>query len=175
MQKVSRQIFRELLWLTASLCLTFILAWFLFGWTFLKGDLDLHLHDTYFVISRWLILTPLFLMVTFITYFIKEFRKRFSKRFPNWLIVITGMTLIILLTFLIQTFSQFLIGGWTSYPPLSALDVEDKISELTQDPIAKFITSFLTVIQIVVLLMLLFFVYRWGTQKQRESGTQNVS
>jgi heme/copper-type cytochrome/quinol oxidase subunit 1 len=156
--------------LTASLSLTILLASFLFGWTSLKGDLDIHLHDTYFVISSWLILIPLFFLVTFIIYFIKEFRKQFSRTFSNWLLIIAGVTLIISLTFLIQSFSQFLIGGFTLYPPLSALG-PDKIPELTQDPVAKFITSFLTVIQIVVLFMLLFFVYCWGTQKKRESRT----
>ncbi len=109
MQKISRQIFIEISWLTLSLALTVLLALFLFGKTFLSGDLDLHLHDTYFIILRWLILTPLFLLVTLMIYFIKEFRKSFSRTFPSWLLVITGLTLVILLTFLIKSFSQFFV------------------------------------------------------------------
>lgn len=154
----------------ALIALTVLIAAFLFGKTFLKGELDLHFHDTYFVISPWLILTPLFLLLTFITYFIKENRNSFKRTLSNWLLAVVGVTLIVMLTFLIQTFSQFLIGGWTSYPPLSALGVADNlsdqtISELTLDPVAKFITSFLTIIQSIILILLLYFVFRWGTQR----------
>jgi heme/copper-type cytochrome/quinol oxidase subunit 1 len=173
MNKISRQIFEELLWLTASLGLKILLASFLFGWSYQKSIIDLHLHDTYYVISSWLIITPLFFFVTFIVFFIKELRKSFGHKLSNWITIISGLTLVILLTILIQTFSQFLIGGWTSYPPLSALGFEDKISGLTQDPIAKFVTIFLTIVQAGVFLMLLFFVYHWGTQKQKHKISGN--
>lgn len=164
MQKLSRQIAIEVLWLILSMVLTISLAAFLFGWTFLSGNIILHLHDTDFVISRWLILITLLFLTTFLVYFIKELRKSFSRIFPNWLIMITGLTLVVLLTFQIKSFSQFLLGGWTLYPPLSALG-PDKFPEITEDPAWKFITNFLTLIQFFVLLMLLFLVYRWGRQK----------
>jgi heme/copper-type cytochrome/quinol oxidase subunit 1 len=167
MQKLSRQILVEPLWLTLSLGLTIFLIMLLFGWSFPQETIDIHLHDTMFVISRWHILTPFFFLVTFIIYFIKEFPKSFSRALPNWLLILIGLILIICLTFLIQTFSQFLIGGWTQYPPLSGLGPE-KDPEMTQDPVTRFITNFFTVIQIAVLLMLLFVAYRWGTQKQKE-------
>ena len=66
MQKLSRQILIEFLWLTASLGLTFLLAIFLFGWAFLKGQL-----------GYWLPLILLFFVVTFIIYSIREFRKNY--------------------------------------------------------------------------------------------------
>lgn len=159
MQKVSRQVCREFLWLAVSLGVTTLLASALFGWPFVKGDNDLHLHDTYFVISRWIILIPFFLFVTFLIYFIKELRKSFSRIFSNYLLVITGLALIVLLTILIQSFAQFTLGGWTPYPPLSALEVENNIPEITEDTTTKFITGFLTIVQAVVLIMLTYFVY----------------
>jgi heme/copper-type cytochrome/quinol oxidase subunit 1 len=172
MQKVSRQILIEVIWLTISLVLTLLLSLFLFGKNFLNDTIDIHLHDTYFVIAPLHILLPIFCLVAFIVYFAKEFRNSFRRTLPNWILIIFGLTLVISLTFLIKTFSQFFTGGFTLYPPLSALG-PDKIPELTQDPTAKFVTSFLTVMQIVVLLVLLFFVYRWGTQKQRDEKTYN--
>lgn len=167
MQKVSRQIFIEVIWLTVSLGLTLLLSLFLFGKNFLSDTVDIHLHDTYFVIAPFHILLPIFFLVTFIVYFIKEFRNSYRRTLPNWILIIIGLTLVIALTFLIKTFSQFLTGGWTLYPPLSALG-PDKVPELTQDPVTKFITNFFTVVQILVLTMLLFVTFRWGTQKRND-------
>ncbi|MEP6684477.1 MAG: hypothetical protein ABJA35_14505 [Parafilimonas sp.] len=63
MQNVSRRIFLNLLWLTLSLSLTFVLAIVLFGWAFLKGEL-----------ASWLPMTILLFGVTFIVYLIKAFK-----------------------------------------------------------------------------------------------------
>jgi heme/copper-type cytochrome/quinol oxidase subunit 1 len=169
MQGQSRQIFKELIWLAVSLGLTMLLGLFLLGRHFLTGTLDIHVHDTYFVIAHLHILLPMFLLVTFIVYFTKSFRNSFKRTLSNWILVVTGLILVITLTFLIEIFSQFFTGGWTLYPPLSALG-PDKVPELTQDPIAKFITNLLSVVQVVVLLMLLFATYRWGTQKSRKTS-----
>ena len=170
MKKISKQILEESLWLMASLGLTILLASSLFRWSYLKNNVDIHLHDTYYVISSWLIIIPLFFFVTFMVFFVKELNKSFRQNLTNWITIIAGLTLVILLTILIQAFSQFLIGGWTAYPPLSALGFEDKISGLTQDPNAKLVTIFLTIIQVGVLIMLSFFVYNWGTQKQKNKN-----
>ena len=141
MQKVLRQIFIEIIWLTVSLGLTTFLALFLFGNSFLSNTVDIHLHDTYFVIAPLHILLPLFFMVTFIVYFTKELRKSFRRTFPNWILIISGLTLVIALTFLTKIFSKFFTGGWNLYPPLSALG-PDKISELTEDPNGKICNNF---------------------------------
>ena len=167
MQKVSRPIFIEVLWLTVSLGLTLLLSLFLFGKNFLSDTVDIHLHDTYFVIAPFHILLPIFFLVTFILYFIKEFHNSYRRTLPNWILIIVGLTLVIALTFVIKTFSQFFLGGWTLYPPLSALG-PDKAPELTQDPVTKFITNIFTVVQVLVLTMLLFVTFRWGTQKGNE-------
>jgi heme/copper-type cytochrome/quinol oxidase subunit 1 len=171
MQKLSRQILTEALWLTFSLVLTVLLALFLLGSSFLTDDLDLHLHDTYFIFSKWFILAPLFLFVAFIIYFSKTFKQKFSKTLSNWILLVLGLTLLISLTILIKMFSQFFIGGWTLYPPLSALG-SDKIPEMTENPLTKFIANFLTVIQTIILFMLVFSVYRWGTNKQKQNREQ---
>jgi len=167
MQNKIKPYLTELIWLTVSLALTMLLAAFLFGWTFLKGDLDIHLQDTYFVFSSWLILTPLFLLVTFVLYFIKERRKSFSRTLPNWLTIISGLTLVLTLTLLIKQLSEFasvLTGGWTAYPPLSTL--KDPEPELTKNPLITIISNFFTVVQFIILTMVLYFAFRCGTQKK---------
>lgn len=168
---VTRRILIDVVWLILSLVLTTLLALFLFGQTFLSGELDLHLHDTYFVISRWLILTPLFLLVTFIIFFIRTFRNKFEMTFSNWILLLSGLLLVIALTILIKVFSQFTFGGWTMYPPLSALG-PDQVPEVKEDPVTTFITNFLTVVQAIVLVVLAFATFRWGTLKHRESNQQ---
>ncbi|MEO6456507.1 MAG: hypothetical protein ABIN97_20695 [Ginsengibacter sp.] len=168
MRKVPKQILIEVLWLVLSLAITILFASFLFGWSFLRSDVNIHLHDTYFVISRWLILPLIFFLLVFIVYFIKEFRKSFSSTLANRVLTATGLILIVLLTFLIQSFSQSLIGGWTLYPPLSVLG-PDSISQMTQNPVTKVITNSLIVIQILVLVMLLFAAYQWGAHRRKES------
>jgi len=164
MQKLFRQILIEILWLTLSLGLTILLISFLLGWSFPSETIDIHLHDTMFVISRWHILTLLFFLVTFIVYFIKESRKSFRQDLPNCLLIAIGLTLVILLTSLIQAFSQFSIGSWTLNPSLSALDQE---SEMSHDAVTKFIKNFLTIMQIAIIVILLFVAYRWGQKKER--------
>ncbi len=163
MQNNINPFLKELIWLIFSLVFTFLFSLLLFGGTFLSGDLDLHFHDTYFVMSRGLILTPIFLFVFFLLYLIKEKRKSFSWALLNWLIIISGLSLIIMLTILIQAFSQ-IFTGWTLYPPLSDLG-NSKGPEFTTNHIAKFIANFLIVVQLVVLTLLLYFAYCWGGTK----------
>jgi len=117
-----------------------------------------------FVVSRWHILILLFFLVTSIVYFIKGSLKSFRQALPNCLLIAIGLTLVILLTSLIQPFSQLSIGSWTLYPPLSTLDQE---SEISHDAVTKFIKNFLTVMQIAIIVILLFVAYRWGQKKER--------
>lgn len=166
MQKLFRQILTEALWLILALAFTILFFSLLFGWSYSQNTIDIYLKDTAFVINRWHVLFPLFCLVTFLLFLMKELRNLFRRTLSNWILIIIGVALIISLTFLIKSLSQnFIDGGWTLYPPLSALG-PDKVPELTQDPVARFITNILTIIQGVILIMLLFITYRWGTQKR---------
>ncbi|MEO6550436.1 MAG: hypothetical protein ABIN94_20690 [Ferruginibacter sp.] len=167
MKNISRKNAVEICWLAFSLVLAIIFSFLLFGSASLTGDLDLHLHDTYIVISRWLILVPVFLMLTFSIYFIKGIWLKLTSTFANWVIVVTGISLITMLTVLIKTFSQILVNGWTLYPPLSAFE-PGKVAELTSVPQMTIIANFLTLIQAVVLGMSLLSVYRWGKQQSND-------
>lgn len=164
MQKASRQVFNEVFWLALSLCLTIFIAVALFGRFFLSGVLDIHLHDTYFTIAPLNILLPIFFSVTFIVYFIKEFRQSFRRTLSNWILILIGLSLVITLTFLIKIFSQFFSVSWTLYPPLSALR-PNKAPELAPNPVVKVITDFFMILQIIILTMIAYIAYRWGTQR----------
>ena len=172
MQKLSRQVFIEVAWLSVSLGFTLLLALLLLGRNFLSDTIDVHLHDTYFVIAPFHVLSAAFFLVTFIIYFVKEFRNSFRRIIANWILIMIGLTLVIALTYLIETFSHIFTVGWTSYPPLSALPETD--SGLSPDPVARFIIYFLTAIQILVLTMLLIAAFRWGKQKGSEKNTTHL-
>jgi len=120
----------------------------------------------HFFFSHWFILTPLFFFITFIVHLIATFKKKFTEPFANWVLLISGLTLIIILTFLIKSFTEFSFS-WTLYPPLSALG-PDKVPQMAEDPTIKAIANFLTVMQTIILSTLIFSAYRLGTQKRKE-------
>src|SRR5688572_11726144 len=124
MTKTFRPILTELLWLAVAFIVTLLICRFVFSWDFKHGTLDLHLHDTYFVFTAATIIVPIFLLVTFALYFVKEIRKRFSRTLPNIILFVAGVLLVILLAFLnkeVIKLGMRTSGGWTMYPPLSAL------------------------------------------------------
>ena len=168
MHKLSRLVLIELIWLSASLIFTFLLSLFLFGRNFLSDTIDIHLHDTMFVFVPFQIGLPIFFLVTLIVYFVKEFRHAFRRSLPNWILIIIGLALVIALTYGIKMLSQLLHDGWTIYPPLSALG-PDKVGGMPEEDVAlEFIINFLSVIQVLVLIVLLYVAFKWGIQKGKE-------
>lgn len=168
MQKNSRHIFIEMIWLAVSIGVTCALLFLLFGKTILHNSTDIHIHDTYFTVPAIYVIPPLFLLVTFLVFFIRAYRNSFRIAISNWVLLVSGVSLVITLTLLIKSLSQTFTASWTVYPPLSALG-PDKLPELRQNPVPAFITNCLTVIQLLILAMLLFAVYRWGRYKKINS------
>lgn len=170
MQKIRTQYLRELVWLLVVMTATVIIAALLFGKVFFSGTLDIHLHDTYFVMQSWLLLMPIFLLLTFGTYFIREKQKSFVRPFNNGLLAIVGIALIVLLTFVIQNVSQFLTVGSTIHSPQSTLGIANNISNptvstFTQSPAAKIVSSFLIIVQCTVLVLFSYFLFHWGAKQ----------
>jgi heme/copper-type cytochrome/quinol oxidase subunit 1 len=156
-----KQMVTELCWLVICLGLTLLLSLLFLGKDIFKSTVDIHLHDTYFVIEPLHILLPFFLLVSFVFYFTREFRQSFRRSLPNCILLITGLALVITITFLVKIFSGFTTTGWTAYPPLSAPE-QQIIPQVTQEPIVSVLVNVFTVIQAVVVLQLLFVTFRWG-------------
>jgi hypothetical protein len=164
MQRLSRQVLTEVLWLSISLVLSVILAFMIFGKMLFSGITDLHFHDTYFVLAGVHALPPVFLVVTFAVYVVKVFRDAFKQVLANWILVLTGVAAIIMFAFFIKWLSMIFTGGWTSYPPLSALG-DTQLSQPTLDTGAGLMITCLSVIQFAILVILLYATYRWGKSK----------
>lgn len=111
MQNISHKIVKEVLWLALAVILTIISAFLLFGQSFVKGVADIHLGDTYFVITSWYLLVPVFLIFTLIIYFIKAVSNKFTSKFANIVLLITVVLLIVSLNVLLKMFSQVTSGG----------------------------------------------------------------
>lgn len=168
MQKTSRHIFTEMIWLAVSFGVTCALLFLLFGKTILHNSTDIHIHDTYFIVPAMYVIPPLLLLVIFLVFFIRAYRIAFCLAFSNRILLISGVSLVITLTLLIKPLSQTFTASWTVYPPLSALG-PNNFPELRQNPVPALITNCLTVIQLLILAMLLFAEYRWGRYKKINS------
>ena len=112
----------EFIWLAIILNATVLITIFVFGWTFLSNHFDIRLHETYFTISSWKIVLPLYVFVIFCIYLVKEIKHHFSRKTPNIIITVSGSILILLIATINKQviISEMLyFGDATIYPPLS--------------------------------------------------------
>lgn len=159
----------ELFWLAIALIVTALICYLLFDWDARGAIVDPLRSDTYFVISTGTVVPPIFLLVAFVLYFIKEIRRRFSRKVPNVILLIAGLSLITTLAFVNK--ALVVLGtnyGWTAYPPLSmVLQSGPEGPEL--NPFAAVVTNVLTVLQILVTVALLYAVFHWGRGTKENS------
>lgn len=167
--KLRKEILIEVLWLLIPLVLTAAFGLATITGTGFIYTIDFHIHDTYLAFMPSKVLLPVFLLLTFIIYFVKESRHSYSRKLSNWILIIAGLVLVIVLTFIIKNFAQFFPGEWSLYPPLSALG-PDEIQEVTKDAVPDLFIKFLVGIQFMIIIMLLYVAYRWG----RHRGSQKL-
>lgn len=108
------------------LLVLFILTWLLAFWLthskhLLNPVLDIGLNQTYFILSwKAIVITP-FLMFATLIYFIREIKHLFKRKSFNLILLSIDFLCIIQLFRLFAIFPSLMFGGWTIYPPLSAL------------------------------------------------------
>ncbi len=161
---MTKQILKELIWFIIAGLISFSIGHFLFGLSLSNSALDIHLHDTYFVVDKVYLILPLFFFVLFLIYAIRTLKNGFSIPFANWTMLLSGLISVIGLTFLTRTFFQLSLAGLTLYPPLSQLG-PDKFSELKPNPLFDFASKFITVIQTLLVIGLLYLIFKWGKCK----------
>ena len=156
----------ELMWLGILLNATVLITIFVFGWTFLSNHFDISLHETYFTISSWKIVLPLYVFFAFIIYVVKEIRHQFSRRASNIIILIAGSILILLIATInkqVIISEMIYFGDATVYPPLSAMSEAQMKKAIS--PAVHVVSNSLTMIQFLVTLCLLYVAFKMGMNK----------
>ena len=158
MAKTLKPILAQLLWLLVALIVSLLvtLAWT--GWGISSTvTVDIHFHDTYYVITSTHIFITLFLLTSFVVFLLKELKHKYSRLLPDIIIFFIGILLIIAPSYIRNFFPSE--GGWTFYPPLSAL------SDPEPDASSPF-NILILVWQVFLVLVLLHVAYKLGRSKK---------
>jgi hypothetical protein len=153
----------ELIWLGLILNATVLVTIFVFGWTFLSNQFDIRLHETYFTISSWKIVLPLFVFFAFFIFLVKEIRHQFSRKASNIVMLVAGSILILLIATInkqVIISEMVYFGDSGVFPPLSAMS-EARMKKAIS-PAIHVVSNSLTVIQFIVTLSLLYVAYKMG-------------
>lgn len=111
----------DIAWAIGAALVSVYIAFLIFGTRIYGGSLDLHFHDTYFVVPTWGIIPCLFLFVLFLSFYVKSAKSEWQTLGSFVIVLFSGTALLLILTAIIAFSNAFLGGGWTIYPPLSAL------------------------------------------------------
>lgn len=159
----------EILWLIGCLIVTIAINFALLGKSLFEKDIDINLHDTYFIIKDQHIITWCFIIFSFILYLIKEKRHAFSRKLPYIIFLVMGLafgTLIMKAGPIVSFFNPWQ-SGWTVYPPLSVK------AKPEVNAIDKFATTFLTpfngllLLEVLVIFALIWATYRYAQSRNR--------
>src|SRR5581483_3620972 len=164
----------EFIWLAVILNATVLVTIFIFGWTFLSNHFDIRLHETYFTISSWKIVLPLYVFFAFFIFIIKEIRHHFNRRASNGIILFAGAVLILLIATINKQviISEMIYFGDSSiYPPLSAMSEVQMKKAIS--PAVHVVSNSLTVIQFIVTLGMLYVAFRMGSAKAAVANGHN--
>jgi len=163
-----KPILQETLWLTGCIAVTIIVGILFFGKAIFEKDVDINLHDTYFVIANQHFFICFFIFFSFVCYFIKENRYGFNRKLPLRIFLILGLGFNVLLVkmSLIATFFNPWKSGWTVYPPLSVKAKPTEVNVINEFAATVFTpTNALLAIQILVIALMLRAAYKYGKRK----------
>jgi cation transport ATPase len=154
----------ELIWLGLILNATVLVTIFVFGWTFLSNNFDIRLHETYFTISSWKIVLPLYVFFAFFIYLVKEIRHQFTRKASNVILLIAGSILILLIATInkqVIISEMVYFGGTAVFPPLSAMS--EALLKKAISPAMHVVSNSLTVVQFLVTGSLLYVAFKMGS------------
>jgi hypothetical protein len=162
----------ELIILGLILNATVLVTIFVFGWTFLSNHFDIRLHETYFTISSWKIVLPLFVFFAFFIFLVKEIRHQFSRKASNIIMLVAGSILILLIATINKQviISEMVYYSDTSvYPSLSAMGEAQMKKAIS--PAMHVVSNSLTVIQFIVTISMLYVAFKMGRNHVARAAT----
>ena len=144
---------QPLLWLLLSVIFTSVLAVLFFRRLPITGAVDIHVHDTMFVINGWLILLPIFLLVAFLFAFIFGNRNSVGSRRNNPTTITTGICFIVVTAALSGSF----------------------LSKNVDHETGRVVFFILLAIQVVVAILSLLAFFRWRKFSRNGASNQKLS
>ena len=112
---------KEILWILASLLIA-IISSLLLGFDG-NSSIDINIHDTYFVLERWTVITLLFCVSLSIIFVVRCFAFRF-RRTPTNVILMLALAGLVFIFWNLSILFSGINSGWTEYPPLSSIPEE---------------------------------------------------
>jgi len=166
-----KPLFHEILWLIVCLIFTIAINFALLGKSLFEKDIDINLHDTYFIINKQHFLISFFIVFSFFVYFIKEKRHAFVRKWAFFIFLILGLSFSALITKaspLLSLLSTPANNGWTIYPPLSVIGKNQNI--LPKENFSSYFftaSNVLLAIQILIIASMLFATYEFGKSRNK--------
>jgi len=164
----NKPILIEIVWLTGCIAITIIISLLFFGQAVFVKDIDINLHDTYFIVANQHFFICFFTLLSFSLYFIKERKNSFNRKLPFFIFLTLGLSFNVLLVKAtpIITFFNPWRSGWTVYPPLSVNAKPIEVNAI-KGFAATFLTPFnaLLAIQFFVIALMLFAAYKYGKSR----------
>ena len=162
---------KEIYWLTGTIAFVLIMNFALFGTDGFKSDsnVDINIHDTYFVIANIHFVLLFSVLIFFGVYLFRTLRRNYKNLMANLILMIS--TILLILVFIgIDSIVEALIqqtSEWTIYPPLSAgkniPEIEPKENSF------EILSNVLFLIQILLLIFLTYCGFKTGRNyKQNE-------
>ncbi|UJH90904.1 hypothetical protein LZ575_19730 [Antarcticibacterium sp. 1MA-6-2] len=155
---------KEIFWLIGTVSFVLIFTIAVFGIDGLKSDavVDINVYDTYYVIAIIHLIIPFISLTFFTVYLIRMLGRNFKNLTANLIFMVSDITLIMVITFLISLISSIQeIPGSTEYPPLSGGSVENS------GDIWNNVYNVLLVIQVFLIILLTISGIKTGLNYKR--------
>lgn len=157
----------EAFWVFVSCVVTVLLTLLFFGTQAFSTYITFNFHNAGLSIPGMTIFLGIFMLVNVIVFFIKNRIPATETTMGYWIILISGLLSLVFLEANISMATPLVAPGWSIYPPFPKT-APDVFTAFMLDSIA----SILRVAQLVVVIMMLLAVYRWGKRsaKPRHHG-----
>ncbi len=87
-----------------------------------EANISFNVHDTYFVVEKFLILSLIIIFFLKFYFIVRVFLAKFKRLKFNYFFLVINFIFLLLFPSFIEVIKSFLVEpGWTIYPPLSAL------------------------------------------------------
>ena len=141
----------------------------IFGIDGFKADsnLDINIHDTYFIIANFHFILLLGALIFFGIYFVRTLRRKFENLIANLILMVSTILLVLILIEIASILDALTrqTTGWTIYPPLRAGEIVPELEPKENN--FGILSNVLFFIQIILLTFLAYCGFKTGRNYER--------